>query len=82
MSISAKPFKSYRGLKVSGSKKDLTKALQEAMRAEEEKDGGQSHKVCRSEDCQCVKDGASREGDKEKRGTKRTVKSSSVIIDA
>lgn len=42
---------------MSGSKKNLTKALQEAMRAEEEKDGGQSHKACRSEECQCVRDG-------------------------
>lgn len=42
---------------MSGSKKDLTKALQEVMRIEEEEDGGEGHKVCRKEDCQCVRDG-------------------------
>ncbi|CAM9520453.1 unnamed protein product, partial [Laminaria digitata] len=46
-----------RGLKASGSKKELAKVLQEAMRREDEEDGGMGHKVCRSEDCQCVKDG-------------------------
>lgn len=46
-----------RGLKAAGSKKELTKVLQEAMRSEDERDGGEGHKVCKSEDCQCVRDG-------------------------
>ncbi|CAB1110142.1 unnamed protein product [Ectocarpus sp. CCAP 1310/34] len=45
------------GLKASGSKKDLVKVLQEAMRQDEEKNGGKALKVCRSEECQCVQDG-------------------------
>lgn len=31
--------------------------LQDAMRQEEEEQGGEGHKVCRSDDCQCVVDG-------------------------
>lgn len=49
----------FRGLKASGSKKELSKVLQEVMRKESEQDGGEGQKVCRSEDCQCVKDGKS-----------------------
>lgn len=46
-----------RGLKASGSKKELVKVLQEAMRQEEEKNGGKALKACRSDECQCVRDG-------------------------
>ncbi|CAM9582436.1 unnamed protein product [Pylaiella littoralis] len=46
-----------RGLKASGSKKELVKMLQEAMRREEEENGGKAVKACRGEDCQCVRDG-------------------------
>ncbi|CAN0079749.1 unnamed protein product [Scytosiphon promiscuus] len=46
-----------RGLKPSGSKKDLVKMLQEAMRQEEEANGGKAVKACRTEECQCVIDG-------------------------
>lgn len=38
---------------MSGSKKDLMKALQCAMEAEDEKDGGDSRRLCRSEECEC-----------------------------
>lgn len=47
----------FRGLKVSGSKKELVKVLQEVMRREEEENGGKALKACRGEDCQCVRDG-------------------------
>ncbi len=49
----------HRGLKVSGSKskKELVKVLQEAMRQEEEQNGGKALKTCRSDECQCVRDG-------------------------
>lgn len=51
------PHPCLRGLKASGSKKDLTKMLQDAMRQENEEQGGEGHRVCRSDDCQCVRDG-------------------------
>lgn len=53
---------SGRGLKVSGSKKELARALQEAMQAQDEKDGGESRTLCRrlEEGCQCLMDGAVR----------------------
>lgn len=49
----------HRGLKVPGSKskKELVKVLQEAMRQEEEQNGGKPLKTCRSDECQCVRDG-------------------------
>lgn len=31
--------------------------LQDAMRQESEEKGAEGHKVCRSDDCQCVRDG-------------------------
>lgn len=34
--------------------------LQEAMRQEEEQNGGKALKACRSEECQCVRDGESK----------------------